>query len=177
MQSHTGPPVPSAQTHLWQWPSLPAGHCSITDTMVGFLTYSWPISPLLVLKAFSLRHFAQPVSTSTSSVCGWWGQQHPGNCTGSSTYSQRWRGQGEGLAGEPLNPSVPSSVSRGLQPAWKNSPLTKAQHKGPVSVGFSSAAAVHKSEFNFLLGSVKGRAKDSLPWKLLAHENLNLTNC
>lgn len=116
--------------------ALPAGHCSTTDSMSGIFMYRWPILLFPVLKAFSLGHFAQLASTSMSSDCGWWGKHHPGNCTG--CYSQTWCGQGWGSAWGVPGPSVPTPVSRGLQPAWKNSPLTKAQHKGPVSVGFPS---------------------------------------
>lgn len=92
---------------------------------------------------------------------------------GAAPTPRRDVGRDEHLAGEPLGPSV----SRGLQPGWKNSPLTKAQHKGPASVGFSLHCCCLQARINFLLGSMKGRAQVSLPWKLLAHENLNLTNC
>lgn len=109
VQSHAGHSVPSglscdSDPHSWGSTASRALQHHRHHGW-GFFTYSCPMLPLLVLKTFSLRHFAQPVSTGMSSVCGWWGQHHAGNCTGSSTHSQRRHGQewGSGWgAPEPL---------------------------------------------------------------------------
>lgn len=110
--------------------ALPAQHCSTTDSMFGVFIYRWPILLLLVLKACSLRHSAQPVSTSMRRVCGWWGQHHPGDCAGSSTYTQTWCGQRWGSWGAPgplwYQPLFPEVCS---QPG-KTHPWQKHSTKG-----------------------------------------------
>lgn len=157
--------------------ALPAGHCSTTDNVWVFY---------IQVPHIATSGIKSLLSEALCTACKYKHEQGLWLMGPTSPWQLHrvqhlhpdvmWAGMSVWL-GSPWAPLVPTPVSRGLQPGWKNSPLTKAQHKGPASVGFSLHCCCLQARINFLLGSMKGRAQVSLPWKLLAHENLNLTNC
>lgn len=81
---------------------------------------------ILVLKTFSLRHFAQPVVQAWAVFVADGANITLATAQGPEPTARGGVGRDEGLDG-PLwmDPSVPTPASRGLQPAWKNSPLTQ----------------------------------------------------
>lgn len=126
--------------------ALPAGHCSTRDNIWGFYVQ---VPHIITSSSKSLLSGALCIACKYKHEhCLWlMGPTSPWQLHRVQHLcpDMMWAGMSVWL-GSPWAPLVPTPVSRGLQPGWKNSPLTKAQHKGPASVGFPSTALVYKPE-------------------------------